>query len=99
MSRIIHPLRFYTRLPVVAQILQNVPKSSTLDASASPNAYIISICPVCDTGEGIVREEENDSHRYRCISCGRTTSFKLSIEKAVEAWVTGEEMDSAEPTN
>jgi hypothetical protein len=95
-SRIVFPLRFFTRLPVIAQALQNTPRTSTIDASAPPNAYIIPICPVCNTGEGIMREEENDLHRYRCIVCGRTTPSEVSIEEAAEAWAG---MESAEPTN
>ena len=86
MSKIIFPLRFFTRLPPVAQALQNVPGTATIDATSPPNAYLLPICPVCNTGEGMVREEENDMHRYRCTVCNRSTSYKATIEEAAEAW-------------
>lgn len=99
MSRVVYPLRFYTRLPIIAQALQNAPGTSTIDASAAPSAYMIPICLACSTGEGIVREEENDMHRYRCTVCGRATLFKPTIGEAAEEWAMLNMMESSEPTN
>jgi len=85
-SKVIYPLRFFTRLPPVAQALQNIPDSATIDATSPPNAYLLPICPVCNTGEGIVREENDDMQRYRCVVCNRSTPYKATIEEAGEAW-------------
>jgi len=84
--KVIYPLRFFTRLPPVAQALQNVPGTATIDATSPPNAYLLPICPVCNTGEGLVREEKDDMVRYRCVVCNRLTSYKVTIEEAAEAW-------------
>lgn len=99
MSTVIYPLRFYTRLPPVAQALQNIPGTATIDATSPPNAYLIPICPVCNTGEGIVREEKDDMHRYRCVICNKATPYEATVEKAAEAWAEALTEEMPKTTN
>ena len=83
----IYPLRFYNKTPLAKNLTEHNP-GTVVDATSPPGTLAIPVCVNCNTGEGVVREkdEETKTQRYRCVICGSYTDWDKDEDEVAQQW-------------
>lgn len=83
----IYPLRFFNKTALAKNLIEHNP-GMVVDATMPPDTLAIPVCVNCNTGEGIVRENDSETmtQRYRCVVCDSCTDWGTDETEVAQQW-------------